>query len=326
MSRFYTNVSVRGDNILYRGYENGKRVEGRIDYHPTLFISTNKSSEFHTMDGRSAEPFQPGTMSDCRDFILRHESVTGFDIYGNTDYIYQFIGDKFPKEVEYDQSVLKVAYIDIETTAENGFPQVANPNERVITITLIVQDREYVFALGDCAMQEGINLYTFTNEQDLLLKFLEIWEGEDPDIVTGWNVKFFDMPYLYARMDRVIEKRARKLSPWEFVKQRNIQTQSGDRIAFDFVGLTILDYFDLYQKFTYVNQESYKLDHIAFIELGEKKVEYEYDHFKDFYTKDFQKFVEYNYQDVKLVQKLEQKLGLMELAMALAYNAKGQSW
>ena len=114
----------------------------------------------------------------------------------------------------------------------------------------------------------------------------------------------------------------KKLSPWEFVKQRNIQTQSGDRIAYDFVGLTILDYFDLYQKFTYVNQESYKLDHIAFIELGEKKVEYEYDHFKDFYTKDFQKFVEYNYQDVKLVQKLEQKLGLMELAMALAYNAK----
>jgi len=322
MSRFYTNVSVRGDNILYRGYEDGKRVEGRIDYHPTLFVSTNKSSEFHTMDGRSAEPFQPGTMSDCRDFIQRHESVTGFEIYGNTDYIYQFIGDKFPNEVGYDQSVLKVAYIDIETTAENGFPQVTNPNERVITITMIVQDREYVFALGDCKLKEGINLYTFTNEQDLLLKFLEIWEGEDPDIVTGWNVKFFDMPYLYARMDRVIEKRARKLSPWEIVKQRNVQTQSGDRIAFDFVGVTILDYFDLYQKFTYVNRESYKLDHIAFVELGEKKVEYEYDHFKDFYTKDFQKFVEYNYQDVKLVQKMEEKLGLMELAMALAYNAK----
>jgi DNA polymerase elongation subunit (family B) len=322
MSRFYTNVSVRGDNILYRGYEDGKRVEGRIDYHPTLFVSTNKSSEFHTMDGRSAEPFQPGAMSDCRDFIQRHESVTGFEIYGNTDYIYQFIGDKFPNEVGYDQSVLKVAYIDIETTAENGFPQVTNPNERVITITMIVQDREYVFALGDCKLKEGINLYTFTNEQDLLLKFLEIWEGEDPDIVTGWNVKFFDMPYLYARMDRVIEKRARKLSPWEIVKQRNVQTQSGDRIAFDFVGVTILDYFDLYQKFTYVNRESYKLDHIAFVELGEKKVEYEYDHFKDFYTKDFQKFVEYNYQDVKLVQKMEEKLGLMELAMALAYNAK----
>ncbi len=322
MSRFYTNVSIRGDNILYRGYEDGKRVEGRIDYRPTLFVSTNKSSKFHTMTGKSAEPIQPGAMSDCRNFIQSHESVTGFEIYGNTDYIYQFIGDKFPDEVAYDKSTVKVAYIDIETTAENGFPQVTNPNESVIAITLIVEEREYVFALGDCKLKEGIDLYTFTNEEDLLLKFLEIWEGEDPDIVTGWNVKFFDMPYLFARMERVIDKRSKKLSPWEIVKQRNVQTQSGDRIAFDFVGVTILDYFDLYQKFTYVNQESYKLDHIAFVELGEKKVEYEYDHFKDFYTKDFQKFVEYNHQDVKLVQKMEQKLGLMELALALAYTAK----
>ena len=96
-----------------------------------------------------------------------------------------------------------------------------------------------------------------------------------------------------------------KLSPWGLSSIADVQTQSGDRIAFDFMGVTILDYYDLYQKFTYVNQESYKLDHIASVELGEKKVEYEYDHFKDFYTNDFQKFVEYNHQDVKLVQKLE---------------------
>ena len=138
MSRFYTNVSTRGDKILYRGYENGKRVEGRIDYRPTLFVSTDKSSKYHTMDGRSVESFQPGSMSDCRDFILRHESVTGFDIYGNTDYVYQFIGDKFPDDVEYDKKQIKVAYLDIETTAENGFPQVKNPTERVNVIPRIV--------------------------------------------------------------------------------------------------------------------------------------------------------------------------------------------
>ncbi len=322
MSRFYTSVATRGDKILYRGYEDGKRVEGRIDYRPTLFVSTNKSSKYHTMEGRSVESFQPGSMSECRDFILRHESVTGFEIYGNTDYIYQFIGDKFPDEVEYDKKQVRVAYLDIETTAENGFPQVRNPTERVNVITLIVDDREYVFALGDCTMPDNITTYTFTNEKDLLERFLDIWEDEDPDIVTGWNVKFFDMPYLYARMDRVIEKRAKRLSPWGFVHQRDVQTQSGERIAFEFMGVTILDYYDLYQKFTYVNQESYKLDHIASVELGEKKVEYEYDHFKDFYTNDFQLFVEYNHQDVKLVQKLEKKLGLMELALALAYTAK----
>ncbi len=323
MSRFYTNVTIRGDRVLYRGYEDGERVEGGIDYRPTLFVSTNKSSKYHTIHGHSVESFQPGSMSDCRDFIERHESVTGFEIYGNTDYTYQFIGDKFPDEVDYSMKTLKVGYIDIETTSEKGFPQVTNPQEKVNVITLAVEDRTYVFGLGDFQIDDpDIIARRYDDEVDLLLEFLEVWKKEDVDIITGWNVKFFDIPYLYARMDHLIEKKANGLSPWNWVRKRDIQTQAGDRIAYEVVGRTILDYFDLYQKFTYVNQESYKLDHIAFVELGEKKLEYEYDHFKDFYTNDFQKFVEYNIQDVRLIQKLEKKLGLMELAMALAYNAK----
>ena len=323
MSRFYTNVTIRGDRVLYRGYENGERVEGGVDYRPTLFVSTNKSSKYHTIHGHSVESFQPGSMSDCRDFIERHESVTGFEIYGNTDYTYQFIGDKFPDEVNYSMKTLKVGYIDIETTSENGFPQVTNPQEKVNVITLAVEDRTYVFGLGDFQIDDpDIIARRYDDEVDLFLEFLEVWKKEDVDIITGWNVKFFDVPYLYARMDHLIEKKANGLSPWNWVRKRDIQTQAGDRIAYEVVGRTILDYFDLYQKFTYVNQESYKLDHIAFVELGEKKLEYEYDHFKDFYTNDFQKFVEYNIQDVRLIQKLEKKLGLMELAMALAYNAK----
>jgi DNA polymerase elongation subunit (family B) len=323
MSRFYTNVTIRGDKVLYRGYEDGERVEGGIDYRPTLFVSTNKSSKYHTIHGHSVESFQPGSMSDCRDFIERHESVTGFEIYGNTDYTYQFIGDKFPDEVDYSMKTLKVGYIDIETTSENGFPQVTNPQEKVNVITLAVEDRTYVFGLGDFQIDDpDIIARRYDDEVDLMLEFLEVWKKEDVDIITGWNVKFFDIPYLYARMDHLIEKKANGLSPWNWVRKRDIQTQAGDRIAYEVVGRTILDYFDLYQKFTYVNQESYKLDHIAFVELGEKKLEYEYDHFKDFYTNDFQKFVEYNIQDVRLIQKLEKKLGLMELAMALAYNAK----
>jgi len=323
MSRFYTNVTIRGDRVLYRGYEDGERVEGGIDYRPTLFVSTNKSSKYHTIHGHSVESFQPGSMSDCRDFIERHESVTGFEIYGNTDYTYQFIGDKFPDEVDYSMKTLRVGYIDIETTSENGFPQVTNPQEKVNVITLAVEDRTYVFGLGDFQIDDpDIIARRYDDEVDLMLEFLEVWKKEDVDIITGWNVKFFDIPYLYARMDHLIEKKANGLSPWNWVRKRDIQTQAGDRIAYEVVGRTILDYFDLYQKFTYVNQESYKLDHIAFVELGEKKLEYEYDHFKDFYTNDFQKFVEYNIQDVRLIQKMEKKLGLMELAMALAYNAK----
>jgi len=322
MSRFYTNVNIRGEKILYRGYENGKRVEGGIDYHPTLFVSSNKSSKYHTLHGHSVEPIKPGLMSDCRDFIDRHESVTGFQIYGNTDYIYQFIGDKFPDEVNYDKKTVKVAYLDIETTSEYGFPQVTNPNETVNVITLVVDGKTYVFGLGEFELDESIDARKFDDERSLLLDFLEVWKEVDPDIVTGWNVKFFDIPYLFCRMDRIIERRAQELSPWRWVRKRDIQTQAGDRIAYEMVGITILDYFDLYQKFTYVNQESYKLDHIAFVELGERKLESGFDHFKDFYTNDFQRFVEYNVQDVRLIEKLEKKLGLLELALALAYTAK----
>ena len=225
MSRFYTNVTIRGDRVLYRGYEDGERVEGGIDYRPTLFVSTNKSSKYHTIHGHSVESFQPGSMSDCRDFIERHESVTGFEIYGNTDYTYQFIGDKFPDEVDYSMKTLKVGYIDIETTSENGFPQVTNPQEKVNVITLAVEDRTYVFGLGDFQIDDpDIIARRYDDEVDLLLEFLEVWRKEDVDIITGWNVKFFDIPYLYARMDHLIEKKANGLSPWNWVRKRDIQT------------------------------------------------------------------------------------------------------
>jgi DNA polymerase elongation subunit (family B) len=240
MSRFYTNVNIRGEKILYRGYENGKRVEGGIDYHPTLFVSSNKTSKYHTLHGHSVEPIKPGLMSDCRDFILRHESVTGFQIYGNTDYIYQFIGDKFPDEVNYDKKTVKVAYLDIETTSEYGFPQVSNPNEKINVITLVVNDKTYVFGLGEFKLDESIDARKFDDEQSLLLDFLEVWKEVDPDIVTGWNVKFFDIPYLFCRMERLLDRRSQELSPWRWVRKRDIQTQAGDRIAYEIVGIKSL--------------------------------------------------------------------------------------
>ena len=79
----------------------------------------------------------------------------------------------------------------------------------------------------------------------------------------------------------------------------------------------------LYKKFTYTNQESYRLDHIANVELGQKKLDHsEFDTFKDFYTKGWQKFVEYNIIDVELVDRLEDKMKLIELALTMAYDAK----
>ena len=92
---FYTNVSLRGNKVLYRGFRKGERVQESVDYNPTLFVPSPEPTKFKTLDGNWVEPFRPGTIRDCRDFIKQYEGVSGFEIYGNTDYVYQFIGDLF---------------------------------------------------------------------------------------------------------------------------------------------------------------------------------------------------------------------------------------
>ena len=92
--------------------------------------------------------------------------------------------------------------------------------------------------------------------------------------------------------------------------------------AYTLDGIAALDYLDLYRKFTYSNQERYTLDHIAFVELGERKDGNPYETFREWYTKDYQSFIEYNIQDVEIVDNLEDKMKLIELALTMAYDAK----
>ena len=320
---FYTNVSLVGDSILYRVIEDGVSVERVEKYNPTLFVPSNKETKYKTLDGRFVESIQPGLISDCRDFVKQYQGMPGFRVYGNTDYVYQYIGDKFPDEVEYDMSQILIAHIDIETTAENGFPQIDDPQEEVIGITLSVNGQKYVLGLGDFHVDDVI-CKSFDDEEDLLREFLNIWRKEAPHIVTGWNIKFFDIPYLIQRMNKILGPvDTQHLSPWKKIREKFIERSSKRHRTFQILGVSILDYLDLYRTFTYTNQESYRLDHIAFVELGEKKLDYsEYETIKDFYRNDFQKFMEYNVRDVDLIVMLEEKMKLLELALALAYSAK----
>ena len=319
---FYTNVTLRGKNILLRGVDkDGNRFKRELEFTPTLFVPSNKKSEYTTLDGTYVEPIPPGNINECRDFIKRYENVDGFEVFGNTDFIYQFMGDAFPEEIDYDVSKVKVAYIDIETESEYGFPRPDNPEERVNAITVDFGTSRYVLGLGKFKAEDGV---CFDTEHDLLLHFLSIWERESPDVITGWNVRFFDIPYLINRIARVLgESECKKLSPWRQVKDRIIQKMGKENQVFDIVGISTLDYYELYRTFTYVNQESYRLDHIAFVELGEKKLSYdEFDSMSEFYKKNFQKFIDYNIHDVELIKKLEEKMKLLELALSLAYSAK----
>ena len=327
MSQFYTNVNLVGNNLLYIGYEYGQRIQRKFKFSPTLYVVSNKPTNWKTLDGRYAKPIQFDTVGEARDFKDKYKDVEGFEVHGYDRFLYQYISSEFANEVDYDIKTLKITSLDIEVACENGFPNVRECAESLLSIT--VQDyttrKLKVFATRDYQNTRGdVDFIYCDSEEHLLRSFLAYWQTDFPDVLTGWNVELYDVPYICGRLERLFgEKEMRQMSPWGMVKREEMEIKGRTQILYNMFGINVLDYMDLYKKFTYTNQESYRLDHIAFVELGQKKLDHsEYENFKDFYTKDWQKFIDYNIKDVELVLQLEEKMKLLELAIALAYDAK----
>ncbi len=326
--RFYTNVQLVGNQFLVRGYDNGKHFSVRDEFRPTLYVDSKKKSKYKTLDGKSVESIQPGYVRDCRDFIQKYDGVENFNVYGNERYIYQYISDKYPEEeVKFDISKIKLVTLDIETTSEQGFPDIQTCQEELLTISIQDYTTKRIITWGVKPFnntKKHVSYIECVDEFDLLNKFITYWEQEPPEVITGWNIQLFDIPYIAGRLRRVLgEKRMKRLSPWGLVSEKEIYIKGRQHISIDIGGVTQLDYLDLYKRFTYKAQESYRLDYIAEVELGQKKLDHsEFDTFKDFYTGNWQKFVEYNIIDVELVDRLEDKMKLIELALTMAYDAK----
>ena len=326
--KFYTNVLLYGDSILYRGYDGDKQVQYRERIRPQLYLVANdqrKKSKFRTLDGRYAHPQYFDGAREARDFIERYNGVEGLEVHGYERFVYQWISESFPTEVQFDMTKMNIFTIDIEVACENGFPDVQASAEEMLCITMKNVITKETITWGTREFDTGDTEYrVFWSEQEMLLDFLTWWTQNTPDVITGWNCNLYDIPYICRRMERVLsDKHVRSLSPWNKVDMREIKIRGRDNLAYDIAGVTILDYLDLYQKFTYTNQESYRLDHIAYVELGQNKLDHsQFENFKDFYTSDWQRFVEYNIQDVNLVDRLEDKMKLIELALTLAYDAK----
>ena len=328
--RFYTNVQMVGDNFLVRGYEDGKHFATREKFYPTLFVDSKRKTKYKTLDGLPVEPIEPGTVRDCREFIKKYNEVENFNVYGNERFIYQYISDKYPEtELKFDIEQIKLTTIDIEVKSEYGFPDVESCAEEILLITLQDYTTKQIRTWGLGGFnnkQENVIYKSFRTEYELLTDFINWWMIEDntPEVITGWNSKLYDIPYLCRRIDRILgEKLKKRMSPWGLVTEEETFIAGRKHISYDIGGVSQLDYLDLYKKFTYKAQESYRLDYIASVELGQKKLDHsEFDTFKDFYTKGWQKFVEYNIIDVELVDRLEDKMKLIELALTMAYDAK----
>tara|TARA_B100001769_G_C22107728_1_gene598606 strand:- start:33 stop:2576 length:2544 start_codon:yes stop_codon:yes gene_type:complete len=327
---FYTNVQTIGNSILFRGVSNdGKRFKDRIEYHPTLYIPTKEETKFKTLQGEPVGEIRPGNMKECREFISKYHDIDNFDVYGNDKFEFSFIAEHFPEEhIDYDYSQIRIAYLDIETGSENGFPNVETANEEVTAITMKIGKKVYVFGRGEFVTdREDVFYFRFDSERAMLQKFFEMWDKESPDIMTGWNIDTFDIPYLVNRAMRLFDDKKnpyKLLSPWRKLREYKMFGLGGQELqTYEIYGVETLDYLAMYRKFTYINQESYRLDHIAFVELGERKLDYsEQGSLHLLYKNDYQKFIEYNIKDVELVEQLENKMKLLEMIVSLAYLSK----
>ena len=319
-----------GNNILYRGIQNGKRVREKIEYSPSLYIPSKKITNFTSLEGDYLDQKIFGRINDARDYIKQFNGVSnGPKIYGQTRFEYAFIADQHTGMVDYDFDKIQIAVVDIEVGSENGFPDPYKANEPITAICVKFMNfgkSAFVFACGDYEVQ-GEEVYVkCKDEYSLCKQFMAFWKDNYPDILTGWNTKFFDEPYLINRFRKILgEDEAKKLSPWNYIGERKTVINGREMIAYNIMGVESLDYIELYKWYAPggKSQESYRLDAIANVELGEGKISYdEYDNLHSLYRLNFQKFIEYNIKDVELIFKLEEKLKLLELAVTLAYDTK----
>ena len=325
MQEFYTNVSPYGDELLVRGFSGGKRFEDRVTYVPKLYHPYKGKTTHKALDGTPLVARTCKSVKEARMLIKRYEDHPNF-LYGTDRWQYQYMADYWPGQVEYDKDKLRIYTIDIEVESEQGFPNPDDAEEKMICITIkdSVTKKFLVWGIADYTVkQDNVSYIKCDNERDLLKKFLDFWRQYTPDVVTGWNSKYFDVPYLINRIEKVLGSAAiKRMSPWGLV-DRDTAYHNGRQVTFfRLLGIAQLDYLQLYAKFTIKNQERYTLDHIAFVELGEQKDKNPYDTFKEWYQQDIQSFIDYNIIDVELVDKLEDRLQLIELALTMAYNAK----
>lgn len=330
--KFYTSVIQRGDNILYRGYENGKAVQRKIRYKPYLFVESKKAdstSIYKTLQDATVEKFDFDSIYEAKEFAEKYKDVDNFTVHGQSprSFNYLWLFDNFRNEVEYDVDKIKILYFDIEVASDDGFPRPELADKEVTAIGIKFKGQMIVFGCGEYKnSDENVKYIKCKDEANLLEQFLRAWRIMDPDVITGWNIESFDIPYLVNRLTKVLgEDNMKRLSPWGIVNEKHVSRgkANGHFNVYDIMGITTLDYIQLYKKFTYSNQESYKLDHIAMIELGEKKLDYsEYGNLHELYKNNFQLFIDYNIKDVDLIERLEDKLKLIELVFAMAYAAK----
>ena len=337
MSKFYTSVERFGNNILWRGYENGERFSYKVPFKPTLFLQSKNvdGSKYKTLHGNyPVAPKQFGSMSEAKTFIEEYGDVSNFKIYGNTNYIQQFIQEYYPGNIEFNVDDINIVSFDIEVDISDGYANVDEADKEITSIAYKSSKSDKYVLLGRKDFDktktitgidpENIIFRKFDTESELLSTFVQIWKHDYPDIVTGWNVEYFDVMYIVTRINRLLgESVSKQLSPHGYLKKNTREIFGKPASTYQINGMAVVDYMDAFKKFGYKYgpQETYKLDHIAHVVLGEKKLDYsEYGNLTELYEKNPQLYLDYNLKDTQLIERMEEETGLLSLVMTVAYS------
>ena len=327
MTRFYTHFTSHMGQMLIREVVDGRRVDSRIKLRPKLYVKSTDGSEstHRTIFGEPVSQIDFPTVGAAREFLKTYEGVADFPIYGSTSWAYAAVNERYPGEVEFDPEQVCVAYVDIEVKSDEGFPHPKDAAKEITAIAMSIGGVAHVFSCVDYSKTvDNMVYHRCADEAELLTKFLETWNSYPIDVVVGWNIHFFDMPYIVNRLNRVLgPDTANLLSPWGMVRCKEIPNHGEMQELWTIVGVTVVDYMDAYKKFRHKPQEFYSLGHISEVELDEKKLDYsEYASLHELYKRDPEKFIDYNVKDVRLMERLDAKLGFLNLIFTIAYYCK----
>jgi len=323
----YFNIENRGDGFFIRDDTGNHKHYG---FMPEVFFPSQNPTG--TVSLENPTHLMPKVFDNCRDFrdVLKdYRGRSDAPIFGSKNLITQFMLQNYKGAIEFDIDKIQIFNLDIEVDATEGFPKPEEARFPVNGITVEYGNRIFTWGLppnGEVyEAPEGEYYKAFNTEVELLAHFLSFWKNNCPHVVTGWNTEGFDMPYLFHRIKRLLgQEKAKQLSPWGIVDEREKRGLYDKTFHIVKIwGVSNLDYLKLYKKFEPEPRENYKLDTIAYVELGEKKLDYsEVGSLMKLYREDYPKFIKYNVQDVKLVSRIDAKKKLLELAFTIAYYAK----
>jgi len=324
----YTFCKKYGNKIFLREH-NSPEPSSITKHHWNLYYES-PHGKFSSINGKS---LRRDTFSTVREAVKNQkENEKYVNIYGAKTFGYQYIRDVFLNSPPISPLDLYIANIDIETGRDKyGYSSAEDARCPITSITIhdISRDIYTVWGYhidGYAPKKDNVRYINCSDEKHMLDKFTVFLACRHPDVITGWNVEQYDITYIINRVHNIMphsDEIIKSLSPFGIVNEKESRDAFGNsHQIYDIVGISILDYLHLFKKFTYKTPENYKLDTIANMILGDKKIDYsEYDNLQDLYNRNYELFIDYNIKDVEIVTRLDHKLKLFDLILSVAYKA-----